>query len=81
MAMRGPRRLGAGRKGKLEMNTSTHTQSATILQFPAGGRRGLAANRAKADAAEAMAERVSNAIGSAWYHEEAIREAAGPTKS
>ncbi|HEX4507606.1 MAG TPA: DUF2735 domain-containing protein [Alphaproteobacteria bacterium] len=63
------------------MNTSTQTPSATILQFPMGGRRGLAENRAKTDAAEAMAQRVSNAIGSAWYHEEAIREAAGPAKS
>jgi len=63
------------------MNTSTHTQSATILQFPAGGRRGLAANRAQAEAAEAMAQRVSDAVSGAWYHEAAIREAAGPAKS
>jgi hypothetical protein len=62
------------------MNTSTHTQSAAILQFPVGGRRGLIGNRAQAEAAEAMAQRVSDAIGGAWYHEAAIREAAGPAK-
>ena len=63
------------------MNTSTHTQSATILQFPVGGRRGLSANRAQADAAEAMAQRVSDAVSSCWYHDAAIREAAAPAKS
>jgi len=63
------------------MNTSTHTQSATILQFPIGGRRGVIANRALAEAAEAMAQRVSDAVGGAWYHEAAIREAAAPAKA
>jgi hypothetical protein len=63
------------------MNTSTHTQSATILRFPVGGRRAVTGNRAQAAAAEAMAQRVSDAVGGAWYHEAAIREAAGPAKS
>jgi len=63
------------------MNTSTHTQSATILHFPVGGRRGLTGNRAQSEAAEAMAQRVSDAVGGAWYHEAAIREAAVPAKS
>lgn len=63
------------------MNTSTHTQSATILQFPAGGRRGLTANHAQTVAAEAMAQRVSDAVSGAWYHEAAIRETVGPVKS
>jgi len=65
------------------MNThqSGDGQSAQILQFPAGGRRGLAGHRVAADAAELLAQRVSDAVGGAWYHEAAIQEATAPTKS
>jgi len=60
---------------------AAHGQSAKILQFPVGGRRALAGHRPSTDAAELMAQRVSDAVGGAWYHEAAIEEAAAPTKS
>jgi len=60
---------------------SAHGQSAKILQFPVGGRRGVAGHRPSADAAELMAQRVSDAVGAAWYHEAAIEESTAPAKS
>jgi len=46
-----------------------------------GGRRGVAGHRPSADAAELMAQRVSDAVGAAWYHEAAIEESTAPAKS
>jgi hypothetical protein len=84
MTPSGSLRFRGGRKDEFEMNTyspSDHGQSAQILQFPVGGRRSLAGHRATADGAELLAQRVSDAVGGAWYHEAAIREAAAPAKS
>ena len=77
------RRRGS-RKDELDMDRNSQSdygQPAQILQFPVGGRLGLAGHRANAAAAELLAQRVSDAVGSAWYHEAAIREAAAPVKS
>ncbi len=66
------------------MNThslSAQGQSAKILQFPVGGRRALAARRENTDAAELMAQRVSDAVSACWYHDAAIKESTAPTKS
>ena len=56
------------------MNTSLNHGSATIYQFPVGGRAALNGQRDIAKAAT-DASRVSNvAVGGSWYHEEAIEE-------
>jgi len=57
------------------MPTNAPRESATIYQFPVGGRAGLAQRRAGFDAPR-YAEMPSIAYGGSWYHDEAIREAA-----
>lgn len=53
------------------MTNSHRAQSATILQFPVGGRAGFLARREPlAPAPQAPVVDVNG-----WYHEEAIREA------
>jgi hypothetical protein len=54
------------------MITEIDQQSATIIPFPAGGRKGL--NQVKASTEEAS-ERVPTVIGTAWYHDAAIQDA------
>ena len=65
------------------MTANSFQGSAKIYQFPAGGRAGLSGHRHQAKPAEDLAAvrvpRVSS--GSAWYHEEAIREAEGIGKN
>jgi hypothetical protein len=56
-------------------------RTAQILQFPVGGRRSRAQHSAAAEAGELLAQRVSDALGGAWYHEAAIREAEAPVKA
>ncbi len=58
------------------MNTSFNHGSATIYQFPAGGRDALRSHRDSAKpSADPNSARVSEAgFGDAWYHDEAIRE-------
>lgn len=54
------------------MMTKNHTgESATIIQFPAGGRAGLFAQR---EITAPLQQRPVVDTGS-WYHDEAIREA------
>ncbi|MGH6736597.1 MAG: DUF2735 domain-containing protein [Methyloceanibacter sp.] len=57
--------------------TDTNRQSATIYQFPAGGRVRLGGRRDMAAPAEQfVAPRAVKAVlGGAWYHDEAIEEA------
>jgi len=59
------------------MTTNSVRSSATIYQFPAGGRRALGQHRDEATIAhDVTPPRVSGeAIGGAWYHEAAIQEA------
>jgi hypothetical protein len=51
-------------------------ESAKIIEFPAGGRRAVAARRDECSlAADPATLRVSgDAFGSGWYHESAIQE-------
>ena len=59
------------------MNTSLNQGSATIYQFPVGGRSALAAKRHDEikTSADTAASRVSQvAVGGAWYHDAAIQE-------
>jgi hypothetical protein len=57
------------------MNTSLNHGSATIYQFPAGGRDALRSHRdAPQPAADAASTYVSEVgFGDAWYHHEAIQ--------
>jgi hypothetical protein len=57
------------------MNTSFNHGSATIYQFPAGGRDALRSHRdAQQPAADAGPPRVSEAaVSDAWYHGAAIQ--------
>jgi hypothetical protein len=55
------------------MNTSLHHGSATIYQFPVGGRDTLRSHR-DAQAPAADAAYVSEVgFGDAWYHQDAIQ--------
>lgn len=65
------------------MTTNVHRGSATIYTFPARGRftAGTGQERAGADASRTVSRIVSAALGSAWYHEEAIREDELPRKN
>jgi hypothetical protein len=64
------------------MNTNIdHTpaqRSATIIQFPAGGRAGLSTYRA--DAVDPTMQPNPNVMYGSWYHDEAITQAAAPKK-
>lgn len=51
------------------MNTNVNGGSATIYQFPVGGRDALRPRRA-----ETTPQVVSEATYGSWYHDEAIRE-------
>ena len=62
------------------MNTSTYEGTAKIYQFPARSRLAVAAQRASTEAAEAMAQRISDAVENCWYHDAAIKQAVAPKK-
>lgn len=65
------------------MTTNVHRESAKIYTFPARGRfaAGAAQERTVTDKSWASTRVASAALGSAWYHEEAIREAELPRKN
>ena len=57
------------------MTTNQSRPSATIYQFPVGGRRSLTQRRDEAPAAElSMSNVAAAALGSAWYHDAAIQD-------
>ena len=59
------------------MTASSNRQSATIYQFPKGGRATLGGRRDVAKPVENFAAtRIAKvALGGAWYHEEAVQSA------
>jgi hypothetical protein len=59
------------------MTASSYRESATVYQFPKGGRAALGGRRDEAEAAEtSTAPRIARvASGGAWYHEEAVQKA------
>jgi len=61
------------------MPTNAPRETATIYQFPVGGRAGLAPRRSPE--ASRFSELPSVSYGSGWYHDEAIREAAETRKN
>ena len=61
------------------MNRSTEQGSATIYQFPVGGRSRAGIKSSDTNAAVAVsAPRIS--FGGSWYHEEAVQEAQASRK-
>ncbi|CAA0087119.1 Uncharacterised protein [Starkeya nomas] len=58
------------------MSIHIQRESAQIVQFPTGGRAGLAARRAEQRASEDLKVSPRVNFGS-WYHEEAIQEDTG----
>ncbi len=62
------------------MNTSTYQGTAKIYQFPVRARLAVAGQRGSINAAEAMAERIADAVESCWYHDAAIKQSTGPAK-
>ncbi len=59
------------------MTKSAEQNSATIYQFPAGGRSALGGRRDVVKPAESLAapRTVKVASGGSWYHEEAVEDA------
>lgn len=55
------------------MATAKRT-SAQIVQFPTGGRAGLASRAAALRQANEIPAHVANIAFGSWYHEEAVRE-------
>jgi hypothetical protein len=62
------------------MNTSTHQGTAKIYQFPVRPRPAVAGHRQSVDAAELMAQRISSAVETCWYHDAAIQQSRGSIK-
>jgi hypothetical protein len=62
------------------MSTTTHRETAKIYQFPVRPRVAVPNQRGSTDAADLMAQRISDAVGACWYHEAAIKQAAVPKK-
>ena len=60
------------------MTASSYRESATIYQFPKGGRAAMGGPRDGSKVAEnflAVPRIAKVASGSAWYHEEAVQDA------
>jgi hypothetical protein len=65
------------------MPSKAQSETATIYQFPVGGRAGLAQRRGFENQRFGMdrfADMPTIAYGGSWYHDEAIREAADKTR-
>ena len=60
------------------MNTNLNGGSATIYQFPEGGRASMSGQSARAAAVSFGSQVVSEATYGTWYHDEAIRESQQP---
>ena len=67
------------------MNTNiyqgTTQQSAKIYQFPVRPRAAVSYHRGTTDTAEAMSQRISDAVGACWYHDAAIKQSTVSKKS
>lgn len=56
------------------MVATAQRSSAQIVQFPTGGRAGLATRAAGLRQASEIPAQVANIAFGSWYHEEAVRE-------
>lgn len=59
------------------MSASVHRETATIYQFPAGGRAGATSRAANERTRREAAAQVPAICFGSWYHEEAIKEDTG----
>jgi hypothetical protein len=64
---------GAAAEGETTMTANHVRETATIYQFPVGGRAGLARRREAFEQTTPQSTQV--VVSGNWYHEEAIREA------
>lgn len=62
------------------MNPIWNGETAKILQFPAGGRRGVGDRRATMQAIEDLEAQLPKVIVDGWYHDAAMQEAASVGK-
>lgn len=60
------------------MNTNVNGGSATIYQFPEGGRASMNGQSGQVAAASFGSQVVGEATYGSWYHDEAIRESQQP---
>jgi hypothetical protein len=60
------------------MNTNVNGGSATIYQFPEGGRASMNGQSGRVAAASFGSQFVGEATYGSWYHDEAIRESQQP---
>jgi hypothetical protein len=68
-------------KGQVkQMNTNTYQGTAKIYQFPLRPRTAVAGHCESTNAAELMAQRISDAVETCWYHDAAIKQTSGFTK-
>lgn len=58
------------------MMANAQRETATIHQFPVGGRTGLASADTFKPPANNAAQTATVVCGDSWYHEEAVRDAA-----
>jgi hypothetical protein len=64
------------------MNANTYQGTAKIYQFPPRSRQAVADRRGSAEAVvESMPQRICDALDNCWYHDAAVQQAAGSTKS
>jgi hypothetical protein len=56
------------------MKTDVQQTSATIYQFPVGGRRARGGQQPKPEVEVRMPDAVANALGAGWYHDAAIQD-------
>lgn len=56
------------------MTSNLHRESATIYQFPVGGRTALNRRPADKTSTPLANERADISYGGSWYHDEAVRE-------
>jgi Protein of unknown function (DUF2735) len=69
------RRDARGTRESRVMTTNFHQGSAKIYQFPARVRPASSGDRQDASSSDALSAPRMTVSGSAWYHEEAVREA------
>jgi hypothetical protein len=72
------RMRGQEKGSDIQMTTNTHGETATIYQFPVGGR--AASTRKDGKFASDMKEKVCDAASGSWYHQAAVVEAEKPRK-
>jgi hypothetical protein len=80
--MFGVTRFAQHRMRQTDMNTNFYRESATIYEFPAGGRAAFGSLRDASKPAAVTSLRVPKTVfGSGWYHEAAVQEAEQTRKS